>query len=100
MTETLLQKAQRLGIRPENKSGQVMPQSAKTTSLLLEAQESQKESERINNPLGQTKETVKAMGEMLGITPTGRRIAVSIAPYITPEEQLPIVLNELDSGGI
>lgn len=72
--------------------------------IISEAETAQQEADQINSPMGQVKEFGKAFGEKLGtlsgITPTGKRIAAGISPYVTPEEELPYVLEELDPGGM
>src|SRR3990167_4174903 len=95
MTETLLQKAQRLGIQPAGRPRQDIIEQRKK-----EFETAKIEEERITSPLGQAKEFVKELGEISGITPTGRRIATGISPYVTAEEELPYILEELDPGGM
>jgi len=93
MAETLLQKAQRLGIKPAGRQ-----ESSRVLQARAEAQIAEAEAQRIVSPLGQVKETIKAAGEITGFTPTGRRIAASIAPYTETAEDLPNVVNELVGG--
>ena len=93
MAETLLQKAQRIGIQPAT-----IPRQADIESKRVEAQRAAEEAERIASPFGQFKEFGKELGEISGITPTARKIAAGIAPAVVPEEQLPGVVEELAGG--
>ena len=54
--------------------------------------------QRISSPFGQAKEFTKALGEITGITPTGRRIAAAIAPFTESEEDFANVVEELAGG--
>ncbi len=93
MAETLLQKAQRLGIKPAGESREQVVSKARG-----EAEAAESEFERISSPFGQFKETGKAVGEIFGVQPTARKIAASIAPAVVPEEELPGVVEELVGG--
>ena len=63
-----------------------------------EAQAAEAEAQRLASPLGQAKEFGKAVGEITGFTPTGRKIAAAIAPYTETAEDLQTVVNELAGG--
>ena len=65
---------------------------------LQEAQKAGVEAERAASPLGQVKEFGKELGEISGITPTAKKIAGGIAPFVTPQEELPDVVEELAGG--
>src|SRR3990167_5574515 len=93
MAETLLQKAQRLGIKPAGRQ-----ESSRVLQARAEAQAAETEAQRLASPLGQAKEFGKAVGEITGFTPTGRRIAAGIAPAVVPSEELPEVVEELAGG--
>ena len=93
MAETLLQKAKRLGIKP---AGQ--PRSEIIAGRRTELEQAQIEEARISSPLERTKQVIKDLGEMTGITPTGRRIAAGIAPIIEQPEDLANVVEELAGG--
>jgi len=93
MAETLLQKAQRLGIKPAGRQ-----ESSRILQARAEAQAAEIEAQKLASPVGQAKEFGKAVGEITGFTPTGRRIAAAIAPYTETAEDLPTVVNELAGG--
>lgn len=94
MAETLLQKAQRLGIKPAGR-----PRTDIIERKKVEAEKAEIQFEQISGFQGQTKEFVKGLGEISGFTPTARRIAASIAPYIEKPEDFPSIVEEL-SGGV
>src|SRR3990167_8234353 len=91
--ETLLQKAQRLGIQPAGRN-----ESLRVTPLRQEAQAKEAEFQRISSPTGQLKEFGKEIGEVTGFSPTGRRIAAAIAPFTESEEDFANVVEELVGG--
>ena len=91
MAETLLQKAQRLGIKPAGRQ-----ESSRILQARAEAQAAETEAQRIASPLGQAKEFGKAVGEITGFTPTGRRIAAGIEGM--KESPDPFVVENLVGG--
>ena len=91
--ETLLQKAQRLGIQPAGRN-----ESPRVTQFRQEAQAKEAEFQRISSPTGQFKEFGKEIGEITGFSPTGRRIAAAIAPFTESEEDFANVVEELVGG--
>ena len=93
MPESLLQKAERLHIQPAGRQENPRIQRART-----EFETARGEFERISSPLGQAKEFTKGLGEITGITPTGRRIAAAIAPFTESEEDFANVVEELAGG--
>ena len=76
--------------------------SPKIEKLTQEAETARLEAERAGSFGGMAKEFGKQFGkqagEISGISPTGRRIAAGIAPYVVPEEELPTVVEELVGG--
>lgn len=62
------------------------------------AETRKRQEEEISSPFGQVKEVGKAFGELLGITPTAKKIAAGIAPSVVPESELPGVVEELAGG--
>src|SRR3990167_3730235 len=93
MTETLLQKAQRLGIQPAGRT-----ESSRVLQRRAELETAKAEEMRISSPLGQAKEFGKELGEITGFSPTARRIAASIAPYTESEEDFANIVEELVGG--
>src|SRR3990167_8993044 len=91
--ETLLQKAQRLGIQPAGRN-----ESPRVTQFRQEAQAKEAEFQRISSPTGQFKEFGKEIGEITGFSPTGRRIAAAIAPFTESEEDFANMVEELVGG--
>ncbi len=63
-----------------------------------EAVQAEIQAQKIASPWGQTKEFFKSVGEITGITPTAKRIAAGVAPYVVPKEELPVVVEELVGG--
>ena len=78
------------------KYGQNMP--PRIQKALAEAERTNLEAERAGSFGGMAKEFGKQAGEISGISPTGRRIAAGIAPYVVPETELPMVVEELVGG--
>ncbi|MEK7553448.1 MAG: hypothetical protein AAB504_02075, partial [Patescibacteria group bacterium] len=82
------------------KYGQNMP--PRIQKALAEAERANLEAEEAGSFGGVAKEFgkefVKQAGEISGISPTGRRIAAGVAPYVVPEEELPTVVEELVGG--
>lgn len=63
-----------------------------------EFEEAQSREQQISSTFGQLKEFGKEIGEVSGFTPTGRRIAAAIAPYVESEEDFANVVEELVGG--
>jgi len=75
----------------------------RVSSIRGEAQQAEKAAQEAQSPMRMLKETAKGaitrLGEGTGITPTAKKIAAGVAPFVTPEEDLPAVLEDL-AGGI
>lgn len=105
--ETLLQKAQRLGIQPAGKPTVIPIISERRQEIVGMTQEAiiaKEEAEQKGSFMGQLKsfgeDFVKRLGELTGITPIGKRITAGVAPYVVPKEELPSVVEELAGGVI
>lgn len=101
--ETLLEKARRLKIQPLKPV--ITPERRQeVVGMAQEAITAKTEAEEKAGFMGQLKsfgeEFVKRLGEITGITPTGKRIAAGVAPYVVPKEELPGVVEELVGGVI
>lgn len=63
-----------------------------------EAEATETAANEANSFGGIVKNTIKNIGEATGFTPTGRRIAAGVAPFVVPEKELPGVVEELVGG--
>lgn len=91
------------GVKPnEVKSLGVLPLSSERQAVIqqrtTEFEAAKRQEEKISSPFGQLKEFGKELGEISGLTPTGRRIAAAIAPYTESEEDFANMVEEFVGG--